>query len=140
MRPTITATDWKHQPLPERHVSLPLDFHLDAVESACVRRGLLPLDMEDKWFLYYEGTTLHMHRSWTGFCIAQVHLIPEGEGLHAVSAEINRDPTQYTSSDDAADVALVESMVRGIGTSQRYIEQRQAGDHGWLVVTQAGPH
>jgi 8-oxo-dGTP diphosphatase len=95
--------------------------------------------MEDKWFLYYEGNTLYMHRSWTGFCIAQVHFVPEGNGLHAVSAEINRDPEQYAGTDDAADIALIERMVRGMGASQRYLEQRQAGGHAWVTITPPKP-
>jgi len=136
MMPTIAkAVDWKNRPLPTRHIVIMLDFHLDAAESACVRHGLLPLEMEDKWFLYYEGSTLYMHRSWTGVCIARVHFVPEGDGLHAVSAEINRDPEQYAGTDDAADIALIERMVRGMGASQRYVEQRQAGRHGWLTIT-----
>lgn len=136
MMPTIAkAVDWKNRPLPARHIVLMLDFHLDAAESASVRHGLLPLEMEDKWFLYCEGTTLYMHRSWTGVCIARVHFVSEGDGLHAVSAEINRDPEQYAGTDNAADIALIERMVRGMGASQRYVEQRQAGRHGWLTIT-----
>jgi len=140
MIPTIaTATDWKNKPLPARHNALKLDFHLDAAESACVRHGLLPLEMEDKWFLYYEGSTLYMHRSWTGVCIARVHFVPEGDGLHAVSAEINRDPEQYAGTDDTADIALIERMVRGMGASQRYLEQRQVGGHAWVTITPPKP-
>lgn len=138
--PTIaTAADWKNKPLPARHIALKLDVDLDAAESACVRRGLLPLEMEDKWFLYYEGNTLYMHRSWTGVCIARVHFVPEGDRLHAVSAEINRDPEQYAGTDDTADIALIERMVRGMGASQRYLEQRQAGDHAWVTITPPKP-
>jgi len=120
-----TAADWKNEPLPERHTTLALDFRVDATESECVRKGLIPLEMEDKWFLYYTGETLHMHRSWTGFCIARVHFVPDGDGLRATSAEVNRDPDQYTASDDQADIALIERMVRGMEASQLYAEQRR---------------
>lgn len=136
MTPNIaTAADWKNEPLPERHIRLIVDFGLDATESECVRKGLIPLEMEDKWFLYYAGETLHLHRSWTGFCIARVHFVPDGDGLHAVSADINRDPEQYAGTDHAADIALIERMVRGMGASQRYLEQRQAGGHAWVTIT-----
>lgn len=138
--PTIaTVADWKNKPLPARHIALKLDVHLDAAESTCVRHGLLPLEMEDKWFLYCKGNTLYMHRSWTGVCIARVHFVPEGDGLHAVSADINRDPEQYAGTDDAADIALIERMVRGMGASQRYFEQRQAGGHAWMTITPQKP-
>lgn len=138
--PTIaTAADWKNKPLPARHVALKLDFDLDAAESACVRHGLLPLEMEDKWFLYYQGNALYMHRSWTGVCIARVHFVSEGDRLHAVSAEINRDPEQYAGTDDTADIALIERIVRGMGASQRYLEQRQVGGHEWVTITPPKP-
>ncbi|AWH53507.1 hypothetical protein C1924_10110 [Stenotrophomonas sp. ESTM1D_MKCIP4_1] len=133
--PIATAADWKNAPLPARHVALKLDFWLDAVDSACVRRGLIPLEMEDKWFLYCAGNTLYLHRSWTGLCIARVHFVPDGEGLRAVSAEVNRDPEQYAGTDDAADVALIEGMVRGLGASQQYRAARLAREHGWLTIT-----
>ncbi len=124
--PIATATDWKTQPLPERHVTLALDFTLDATEAACARRGLIPLEMEDKWFLYYAGDTLYLHRSWTGACIAQVHFVSEGEGLRAIRADVNRDTDQYTNSDDEADIEFIERMVRGLGASQRYLAERWA--------------
>ncbi|MGE6331636.1 hypothetical protein [Stenotrophomonas sp. NPDC077659] len=121
-----TAAAWKTEPLPDCHVTLALDFHLDAAEAACAGKGLIPLDMEDKWFLYYAGQTLHLHRSWTGFCIAQVHFVTEGDGLRATCAWVNRDPGQYASTDDAADIALIERMVRSMGASQRYLAERLA--------------
>ena len=124
--PIATAADWKNEPLPERHVRLALDFTLDATESACVRKGLIPLEMEDKWFLYFAGGTLYLHRSWTGFCIAQVQFIADGDQLRAISAEVNREPQQYTHTDDAADIAFIERMVRELGASQQYVAERQA--------------
>jgi len=31
--------------------------------------GLVPEEIEDKWFIYWEDDTLFFHRSWTGNCI-----------------------------------------------------------------------
>lgn len=39
----------------------------------------------------------------------------DGDGLHSFSAEINRDPKQYASTNDAADGAVIELMVGGWG-------------------------
>lgn len=80
----------------------PLDCMTSA--SARVRMGLIPLEMQEKCFLYYAGETLHLHRSWTGSRIARVHFAPDGDGLRATSAEVNREPQQYTATDDAADI------------------------------------
>lgn len=65
MPPTNTAADWKHQPLAKRHLSQAPVCHLDTTESACMRKGGIPLEMEDEWSLYYEGNTFYMHRRWT---------------------------------------------------------------------------
>lgn len=107
MMPTIaTAAGWNNKPLPARHIALKLDFHRDAAGPACDRHGLLPFEMEDTWFPCFEGNTLCMHRFWTGVCIVRVRFVPEGEGLRAVSAQINRDPQQHAGTDDAADYAM----------------------------------
>lgn len=110
-----TAADWNIRPLPEKHAVLKLDFTLDANEAAAIRKGFIPQEMEEKWFSYYANDTLFQHRSWTGFCIDQVHFVPEGHGLRATHAEVNRDSEQYDETDDAADMQRIESMVRELG-------------------------
>lgn len=106
--------DWKTEPLPVRHAVLPLDFTLTAAEANQLRMGFIPKAMEEKWFSYFDDNTLYQHRSWTGFCIDQVHFIPEGEGLRATHAEVNRDPEQYLGVDDQEDIRRIESMVRDL--------------------------
>lgn len=106
------AADWNIRPLPERHSVLRLDFTLGADEAAAIRKGFIPQVMEEKWFSYYAYDTLFQHRSWTGFCIDQVHFVPLGNGLRATHAEVNREPEQWGETDDAADIRRIESMVR----------------------------
>ncbi len=132
-QPNATAADWKNQPLPERRITLALDFTLDATETASMREGLIPLQMEDKWFIYCIENTAYLHRSWTGICIAVVHFTPDGEGLRAVSADVNRDPEQYTSNDDEADAKLVTSLVKGMHNHQRYIADQKAKEAAWIA-------
>lgn len=108
----VTAADWKTLPLPAQHVTLALDFTLDARESAAIRRGLIPRQMEDKWFFYFVDDTLYQHRSWTGNCIAQVHFVAHEQGLRATHAEVNRDPEQNANTDDQVDVERIEKLVR----------------------------
>jgi hypothetical protein len=106
----------------------PLDCMTPA--SARVRMGLIPLEMQEKCFLYYAGETLHLHRSWTGSRIARVHFAPDGDGLRATSAEVNREPQQYTATDDAADIDLIERLVRELGASQQYLAERRTATCG----------
>jgi len=45
-----------------------LEIYLEFTESQFnkIKNGLIPEEMEDKWFIYYEQGFLHFHRSWTG--------------------------------------------------------------------------
>lgn len=106
--------DWRTEPLPERHVRLPLDFTLDARAAVAARLGYVPTEMEEKWFCYFEGNTLYQHRSWTGFCIDRIHFVEHDGGLRATHAEVNRDPEQYGSTDDREDAQRIEQMVRDL--------------------------
>ena len=137
-QPTATAADWQNQPLPERRITLALDFTLDATETASLREGLIPHQMEDKWFIYCVENIVYLHRSWTGICIAVVHFTPDGEGLRAVSADVNREPDQYTGIDDHADIKLIENLLRSIPIEQAYRADMRAREAAWLASRTAG--
>lgn len=110
-----SRADWRVQEMPAEHASLTLDFILTAKEATRVRLGFTPSVMEEKWFSYFADNTLYQHRSWTGYCIDQIHFVPDGEGLRATHAEVNRNPEQYAEADDEQDVRRIETMVRELG-------------------------
>lgn len=107
-----TAADWNIHPMPSQYRVLALDVSLSAREAAAIRKGFIPEEMEEKWFVYFVDNTLFQHRSWTGFCIDQIHFEVYEGGLRATHAEVNRDPEQYGETDDNADIRRIESMVR----------------------------
>ena len=102
---------WITLPMPKGHVTIPLDIHLTREEAECLKLGFIPRMMEQKWFAFFEGDTLFEHRSWTGFCISRVHFVPEGEGLRATHAEVNRTIGQYSCTDDREDQRLISERV-----------------------------
>jgi len=70
--------------------------------------------MEDKWFTFYEEPWLHLHRSWSGFCIYQVQFELIATGSYRVAQVIvNRDPEQYKGTDDKADALLLAVLLDG---------------------------
>jgi len=73
--------DRRTEPLPAAHTTIPLDrlFTVDDVER--IQRGLIPEEMEDKWFIYWLDGMLHCCRSWTGYCIYLVSFASEGDWL-----------------------------------------------------------
>jgi len=77
----------------------------------CIRRGLVPEQMEDKWFIFWEDDSLFFHRSWTGFCIYAVHFICDEEHCRMASAEANRDPAQYSMDLDERDTELISYLI-----------------------------
>lgn len=62
--------DWKTKPMPPR-------------------REPFPLEMEDKWFRYFADGVFYIFRSWTGFCIYEIPVSPEGK---IRGGTVNRDP------------------------------------------------
>ncbi len=104
-------TSWKTKPLPSQVARLPFQKSYTAAEFAVLARGLVPKEMEDKWFVYLQEGVLYLHRSWTGICIYRV-AFQEKEGCCVVrEALANRDPEQYKSANDGYDSALLNFLV-----------------------------
>lgn len=110
-----SRADWRVQEMPAEHASLTLDFILTAKEATRVRLGFIPSVMEEKWFSYFADNTLYQHRSWTGYCVDQIHFETYGDGLRATHAEVNRNPEQYAEGDDEQDIRRIETMVHELG-------------------------
>ncbi|MFZ1039972.1 MAG: hypothetical protein WCA79_07110 [Anaerolineales bacterium] len=49
-----------------------LAFEPCFTEFEKITRGIVPHQMEDKWFIFLEDMQLNFHRSWTGQCIYQI--------------------------------------------------------------------
>jgi hypothetical protein len=104
-------SNWKTAPLPERQTAVTLDRSFTAEEINLIRQGLIPQEMEDKWFIYWQDNALHFHRSWTGNCIYVVQFAAEGEGYRMVSAAVNRDPEQYKETNDEHDRQMISYLI-----------------------------
>lgn len=108
---TAQASDWQTNPLPEERITIPLERTFSPEEMSRIRQGLIPEEMEDKWFIYWQEDTLYFHRSWTGNCIYIVHFAADGDSARMVSAEVNRDPEQYKETKAELDVAMISSLI-----------------------------
>ena len=108
---TAVKTDWKTLPLPSKRSIVELNKTYLAEESNTIRKGLIPKEMEDKWFIYWEENTLYFHRSWTGTCIYIVHFISEDDNLRMISVDKNRDPEVYEETDDSRDMEMVLYLI-----------------------------
>ena len=75
--------DWKRLPFGEM-VSIPYRATFNDAQYERIARGLIPQAMEDKWFVYLDGSDLCFHRSWTGQAIYRVTLAA-ADRCHAVA-------------------------------------------------------
>ena len=106
-----TPSDWNTHPLPETRVEIRLSQRYSLPELEQIRQGVIPEEMEDKWFVYWLDDKLFFHRSWTGFCVYVVAFSCDAEGVTIISADVNRDPEQYTCTDDAHDSKLILYLI-----------------------------
>jgi len=76
-----------------------------------IRAGLLPQQMEDKWFIFWERDALHFHRSWTGHCIYVARFIKDRDSCVMIEADVNRDLQQWTKTCDERDAEMVSYLI-----------------------------
>ena len=110
MRPA-KRDDWKTSPLPDARATVRLDRGFTDEEMSRIRVGLVPDQMEDKWFVYWEKDLLYFHRSWSGVCIYVVHFHVDEHGYRMIQADVNRDPDQYAQTSDAFDARLISYLI-----------------------------
>jgi hypothetical protein len=88
-----------------------MGWSFNAAEWDALQQGVIPEEMEDKWFIYEGGGWLNFHRSWPGFCVYQVGLRKTPTGVEIAEAWVNRNKEQYTCADDAYDAQLLSWLI-----------------------------
>ena len=98
--------------MPAHHVVLAPELRYTCEEMEKIQRGFFSTVMEQKWFLYFSGSRLQMHRSWTGFLIYDVGFAFDSTGGASVTEVlVNRDADQYGNTDDREGLELVETII-----------------------------
>jgi hypothetical protein len=105
--PVATQESWKILPMPMKRVPLGFDASYDDSDAEKIMCGLIPKNMEDKWFIYFKQGWLYFHRSWTGACIYGIRLDSSSSGVRVVDSWVSRDPDQYKGDDLEYDRKLV---------------------------------
>ncbi len=112
--PNVQPEDWQDlKEMHERHTVLYPKIWFNPDEMVKIQRGFYPTVMEQKWFLYFTGDRLRMHRSWTGILIYDVGFAfdPKG-GAYVTDVIVNRDSEEYGNTDDDEDLKLLEEIIR----------------------------
>ena len=106
-----TRTSWKTLPPPDKHERLVVPETFSGAAGDRMRGGHVPVDMDDRWFIYFEDGWLHFHRSWTGAHIFALRLDGCPAGVRVVDAWASRDPDQYRSVGVEQDRHKVVSLI-----------------------------
>ncbi len=114
MNETATKETWKNLPIdhPKR---IDIDLVFTDNQFSKLTKGLIPQEMEDKWFIYYENEWLYFHRSWTGFGIykAKLNRITDGYSITEFWAERNQE--KYGNESDNSDIDTFSFLIaRGL--------------------------
>jgi hypothetical protein len=72
---------------------VPIPYHaaFDNEQFLRLKEGLIPKQMEDKWFIYYDEPHLFLHRSWTGQPVYRVMLKQAGNGVQVTETLLSKD-------------------------------------------------
>ena len=84
-----TRSDWKTVPTSAGFTTFHYADHFSSGEFEQLQRGVVPRDMDEKWFIFYEPPTLFLHRSWTGELVYRVTFEPNANGADVVQAEVS---------------------------------------------------
>ena len=108
-----TRQSWKTLP-PGPMAPVPYIAAFSQQEYARIRRGLIPVEMEDKWFMFWEADSLFLHRSWTGHCVYRVEFQSSGDRFQVARASVSSDNEHYRRGSDQYEAALVDFLIRAI--------------------------
>lgn len=105
-----TATAWQHEPIdnPKR---IDIALYFTDRQFSKLTKGIIPQQMEDKWFIFYENEWLYFHRSWSGFGIYKAHLIKEQDGYLVKEFWAERNQERYKNEDDNTDIKNFSHLI-----------------------------
>ena len=110
-----TRQSWPNlQPLPSARASLSIEREFTEAEYERLALGLIPQDMDDKWFIFLEEDVLYFYRSWTSFCVYWVRLSKEGATYSIAEAYVSRDANQYTQTSKSYDKSLLLFLINNL--------------------------
>ena len=104
---------WNNLPMPESSTVIEINLEYSAEDMEEIKKGFIPQEMEQKWFIYFDDSEnkLYFHRSWTGMCVYIVKFKEIDDKFVGSTAEVNRDASQYTCTDDERDKETLTSVL-----------------------------
>jgi 8-oxo-dGTP diphosphatase len=88
-------------------VSCKLEFTKSHMNQ--IKLGIIPEEMEEKWFIYFEESQLYIHRSWSGICL----YIVKFDNNTAIEIIINNDEN-FNPSVKEKPIELVNDLINNL--------------------------
>ena len=63
------SSDWTIKPMPANTSSVKCSLQYTDAQMVHIKQGIIPEEMEDKWFIYFKKSKLYIYRSWSGICL-----------------------------------------------------------------------
>lgn len=105
-----TKDKWETIPMTNPK-KLDVSISLNIEQLTKLKLGLVPNEMEDKWFVYFENKTMHFHRSWTGYEIFKAKLNYNDSGCQINEFCVEQNPEKYKELDDARNISLFKNHI-----------------------------
>ena len=137
MRDAMKKSSWRTQNF-SNPSTITAKFRLTETQYARIRHGLLPLEMEDKWFVYQENGRMCFHRSWTGKKIFEVQ-VNKSDSFYTISeitfeSDYNFPTKLFRGKDGPAMMfnLLLGGVMLGLETRpSNYISEEKDILNGW---------
>ena len=111
MRKAAQRENWQTRALPEECAKLNFQASYNRQEYERICLGIIPQDMDNKWFVFVERDVAFFHRSWTGICIYKLSFELRQDRYVVTEALVNRKTEQYQETDNRYDTALLQFLI-----------------------------
>lgn len=108
-----TKSSWKIKALPRQRARLDLALSLTASQFETMKQGVIPQEMEDRWFIFFEDGWLNLHRSWTGFCIFRIKIERVKGNFLTTEAWVNRNKKQF-ECEPSEEAGMVKTIIKDL--------------------------
>jgi len=119
MRTVATRTSWKLQPVTSNVIVLPFERTYSQADMEQIKFGLVPRQMEDKWFIYYEDSTLYFHRSWTGFFVYSIPFVHNENNSSSSILNVNNNKEEYNSQNPVFEIDFADFLINALLLNKR---------------------
>ena len=105
-----TKYSWITSKMPQNKIKLSINKKYSKEEYNKIKKGFIPQQMDDRWFIYFENQKLYFHRSWSGYCIYEIKFSKENEYYIITEGYLNKeivDEKNLVLKDEAKRILLL---------------------------------